>query len=67
MLKEESTSFFRENGKDGKRRRIDYILAYEPGTKDEEKKKERREIFQANLKREGLELEFEDKEVSFTH
>ena len=59
--------FFR----DGKRR-IDYVLAFtekedKPSGKDaekESKKKEKRELFEENLRKEGLELEYEDKKVS---
>ena len=44
----------------------DYILAYEPNTPNEAQRKSRaakREMFEKNLKRQGLELEWEDVEV----
>ncbi|MEQ2305360.1 Anoctamin-5 [Ameca splendens] len=41
-------------------RRIDFVLSY-VDDKDCEKKQERRRIYEANLKKAGLELETEDK------
>ncbi|MED6279215.1 Anoctamin-5 [Characodon lateralis] len=43
-------------------RRIDFVLSY-VDDKDCEKKQERRRIYEANLKKAGLELETEDKSV----
>ncbi|XP_053397685.1 anoctamin-4-like isoform X3 [Mercenaria mercenaria] len=40
-------------------RRIDYVLAFEPGTADKENRVAKREYFQKELEREGLQLEFE--------
>ena len=60
-INEKATLYFR----DGKRK-IDYVLAYEPGTgSSEEAKRERRRVFEGNLKSEGLQLEYEGKEVSY--
>ncbi|XP_033740659.1 anoctamin-4-like isoform X4 [Pecten maximus] len=61
IANEDATLFFR----DGKRK-IDYVLAYEPGSasEHEEKKRERRKNFEDNLRKEGLELEYEGKEKS---
>lgn len=45
---------------------LDYVLAYEPNESDEARRKNRagkRELFEKNLKRIGLELEREDIEV----
>ena len=61
--------FFR----DGKRR-IDFVLAFsekedKPSGKDAEKeakKRKQRQLFEENLKEEGLELEYEDKRVSYS-
>ena len=50
------TMFFR----DGKRR-IDFVLAYHESEKYE--REQRRKLFEENLKKEGLELEYEDKKV----
>ncbi|XP_075966402.1 anoctamin-5b isoform X1 [Anarhichas minor] len=52
------TVFFRDGV-----RRIDFVLSY-VDDKDGEKKQERRRAFEANLKKEGLELETEDKSDS---
>ncbi|KAM9408496.1 anoctamin-5b isoform 2-T2 [Pholidichthys leucotaenia] len=52
------TVFFRDGV-----RRIDFVLSY-VDDKDGEKKQERRREFEANLKKEGLELETEDKSNS---
>ncbi|MEQ2202087.1 Anoctamin-5, partial [Xenoophorus captivus] len=49
--------FFRDGA-----RRIDFVLSY-VDDKDCEKKQERRRIYEANLKKAGLELETEDKSV----
>ncbi|KAL3882735.1 hypothetical protein ACJMK2_029046 [Sinanodonta woodiana] len=58
--KDDDNLFF-NNGVD----RIDYILAYEPGTGEEETIKEkRREYFERELEKEGLKLEREDKTKS---
>ncbi|KAK3580687.1 hypothetical protein CHS0354_017969 [Potamilus streckersoni] len=58
--KDDDNLFF-NNGVD----RIDYILAYEPGTGEEETaKKERRKVFERELEKEGLKLEHEDKTKS---
>ncbi|XP_041351905.1 anoctamin-4-like isoform X2 [Gigantopelta aegis] len=54
----EVTHFF----KDGKRR-IDFILAYDKEQSDP-KKVQRREVFEDNLRAEGLDLEKEEKEFS---
>lgn len=46
----------------------DYILAYEPNTPNEAQRKSRaakREMFEKNLKQQGLELEWEDIEVGY--
>ena len=46
----------------------DYILAYEPNTPNEVQRKSRaakREMFEKNLKQQGLELEWEDIEVGY--
>ncbi|XP_078664179.1 anoctamin-4-like isoform X6 [Branchiostoma floridae x Branchiostoma belcheri] len=53
--------FFRDN-----KRRIDYVLAYEKNddSKSEEKKQQKRECYEENLRYEGLELEYEDRELS---
>lgn len=61
IANEDATLFFR----DGKRK-IDYVLAYEPGSasEQEEKKRERRKNFEDNLRKEGLQLEYEGKESS---
>lgn len=61
IANEDATLFFR----DGKRK-IDYVLAYEPGSasEQEEKKRERRKNFEDNLRKEGLQLEYEGKENS---
>ncbi|XP_078583555.1 anoctamin-4-like isoform X6 [Branchiostoma floridae x Branchiostoma japonicum] len=55
------TLFFRDN-----KRRIDYVLAYEKNddSKSEEKKQQKRECYEENLRYEGLELEYEDRELS---
>lgn len=50
------TLFFRDGT-----RRIDYILAFTDT--DDPKKVEKRELFEKNLSGEGLELEYEDKQV----
>ena len=57
---EKATLFFR----DGKRK-IDFVLAYEPHEEDEdeEKKRYRRSTFEKNIVDDGLILEHEDKEV----
>ena len=57
---EKATLFFR----DGKRK-IDFVLAYEPDEEDEdeEKKRYRRSTFEKNIVDDGLILEHEDKEV----
>ena len=68
MEEKRETMFFRDN-----KRRIDYVLAFtekedKPSGKDaekESKKREKRELFEENLKAEGLELEYEDKRVSY--
>ncbi|KAF3832712.1 hypothetical protein F7725_026377 [Dissostichus mawsoni] len=52
------TVFFRDGV-----RRIDYVLSY-VDDKDGEKKQERRREFEANLEKQGLELETEDKSDS---
>ena len=47
-------------------RRIDYILAFEPGAYEgerEENRSRKREYYQAELEKEGLQLEFEPIEV----
>ncbi|XP_061192079.1 anoctamin-4-like isoform X3 [Saccostrea echinata] len=59
IINEKATLFF----KDGKRK-IDFVLAYEPGDTEDPKKKQRRETFEKNLIEEGLELEYEGKESS---
>nr|XP_022287595.1 anoctamin-4-like isoform X1 [Crassostrea virginica] len=58
---EKATLFFR----DGKRK-IDFVLAYEPDEEDEdeEKKRYRRSTFEKNIVDDGLILEHEDKETS---
>ena len=56
MEEKRETLFFRDGV-----RRIDYILAF-TDTEDP-KKLERRETFEKNLHEEGLELEYEDKQV----
>ena len=58
MINEKATLFFR----DGKKK-IDYVLAYEPGDNEDVKKQQRRKTFEKNLIEEGLELEHEGKEV----
>lgn len=59
IANEDATLFFRDGI-----RKIDYVLAYQPGTSDqEEKKRERRKLFEDNLRAEGLDLEYEGKEV----
>ncbi|XP_022244136.1 anoctamin-5-like isoform X2 [Limulus polyphemus] len=52
-----NTLYFR----DGKRR-IDFVLVYKDLS--DPQKEEKRKIFEANLKEEGLELELEDKSLS---
>ncbi|OWF51990.1 Anoctamin-5 [Mizuhopecten yessoensis] len=61
IANEDATLFFRDGA-----RKIDYVLAYEPGSpsEQEEKKREKRKIFEDNLRKEGLELEYEGKETS---
>nr|XP_022287592.1 anoctamin-4-like isoform X1 [Crassostrea virginica] len=59
MINEKATLFFR----DGKKK-IDYVLAYEPGDNEDVKKQQRRKTFEKNLIEEGLELEHEGKESS---
>lgn len=59
MINEKATLFFR----DGKRK-IDYVLAYEPGDSEDPKKEQRRKTFEKNLVEESLELEHEGKETS---
>ena len=59
-MKERETCDF----KDGVRQ-IDYVLAWDD-TDDDPKKQEKREMFQANLLEEGIEVEQEPKEVRFT-
>ncbi|XP_021350273.1 anoctamin-5-like isoform X17 [Mizuhopecten yessoensis] len=61
IANEDATLFFRDGA-----RKIDYVLAYEPGSpsEQEEKKREKRKIFEDNLRKEGLELEYEGKEKS---
>ncbi|XP_067675850.1 anoctamin-4-like isoform X9 [Haliotis asinina] len=45
-------------------RRIDFVLAYKTNTgSNEEKRKKRREVFEENLRNEGLELEVEEKKL----
>ena len=47
-------------------RRIDYILAYEPGAYQgdrEENRVHKRKYYQGQLEKEGLELEYEPAEV----
>lgn len=58
MINEKATLVFR----DGKRK-IDYVLAYEPEDNEDIKKEQRRNTFEKNLIEEGLELEHEGKEV----
>lgn len=58
MINEKATLVFR----DGKRK-IDYVLAYEPEDEEDLKKEQRRKTFEKNLVEEGLELEHEGKEV----
>ncbi|XP_076011820.1 anoctamin-5-like [Genypterus blacodes] len=55
------TVFFRDGV-----RRIDFVLAY-VDDKDGEKKQEKRRDFEANLEKEGLELETEDKTDAKDH
>uniref|UniRef100_A0A8C5GQI3 Anoctamin n=1 Tax=Gouania willdenowi TaxID=441366 RepID=A0A8C5GQI3_GOUWI len=55
------TVFFRDGV-----RRIDFVLSY-LDDKDGEKKQERRREFEANLEKQGLELETEDKSDSKDH
>lgn len=46
------------------RRRIDFVLAYKTNTgSNEDKRKKRREVFEENLRNDGLELEVEEKKV----
>ncbi|KAL5010642.1 hypothetical protein ScPMuIL_012947 [Solemya velum] len=49
-------------------RKIDYVLAYEPhppgSSNTEDKKRDKQNIFETNLKKMGLELEHEGKEMS---
>lgn len=59
MINEKATLVFR----DGKRK-IDYVLAYEPEDNEDLKKEQRRNTFEKNLIEEGLELEHEGKETS---
>ncbi|KAK7492990.1 hypothetical protein BaRGS_00015720, partial [Batillaria attramentaria] len=54
---EERTLFFNDGV-----RRIDYVLAYKQETDSDEKKKTRREVFEANLQKAGLALERETVE-----
>lgn len=66
--------YFREPGEDGKRQ-IDLVLVYETPTakrmqdmKEDELKKEkikaeRRKVFETNLRKAGLEMEYEDAVV----
>ena len=44
-------------------RRIDYVMAFEPGTADKENRVAKREYFQKELEKEGLQLEFEKASV----
>ncbi|CAH1799995.1 unnamed protein product, partial [Owenia fusiformis] len=56
--KDENSQLYFRDGK----RKIDYVIAYKEGSgNSEDKKRERRETFQANLHDEGLELEVEDR------
>ncbi|KAM8893597.1 anoctamin-5b isoform 5-T6 [Spinachia spinachia] len=55
LQQNKDTVFFRDGV-----RRVDFVLSYVED-KDGEKKQERRRAFEANLEKEGLELETEDK------
>lgn len=57
-MNEEQTLFF----KDG-RRQIDYILAHVENASEKENRKAKRDYYERELKKEGLELEFEDFQV----
>ncbi|KAJ8315867.1 hypothetical protein KUTeg_008017 [Tegillarca granosa] len=60
VINEEATLYFRNEPY-----MIDYILAYEPGTGDAESRKaEKRKSFEDTLRKEGLKLEYEGKEMS---
>ncbi|XP_046544357.1 anoctamin-4-like isoform X4 [Haliotis rubra] len=59
-LKTDPESMFFNDG----RRRIDFVLAYKTNTgSNEEKRKKRRDVFEENLRNEGLELEIEEKKA----
>ncbi|XP_067675844.1 anoctamin-4-like isoform X3 [Haliotis asinina] len=59
-LKTDPESMFFNDGT----RRIDFVLAYKTNTgSNEEKRKKRREVFEENLRNEGLELEVEEKKL----
>ncbi|XP_057314546.1 anoctamin-4-like isoform X2 [Hydractinia symbiolongicarpus] len=65
-MREQEGKILKTTFRDGKRV-VDYVLAYEPNESDEARRKNRagkRELFEKNLKRIGLELEREDIENS---
>lgn len=65
LRKDPESVFFRDG-----RRRIDIVLSFEEQldgvmTEDEAKQRDQRKVFQANLIKEGLDIEIEDKRQSF--
>ncbi|XP_046368933.2 anoctamin-4-like isoform X7 [Haliotis rufescens] len=59
-LKTDPESLYFNDG----RRRIDFVLAYKTNTgSNEDKRKKRREVFEENLRNDGLELEIEEKKL----
>lgn len=55
----ESQTLYFQDG----RRRIDFVLAHEENASEKENRKAKRDYFEKELRREGLELEYEEASV----